>query len=377
MHVETLRYHRGRGWNAPLPTGLDSTQTLVLALASPMLDELPRLLEDVRRALPKSHLIGCSTAGEIHGGGVFDESLVLAVARFDRTPLRSASVPLASASESRAAGAAIGAQLASADLRAVFVLSDGLSVNGSALVAGVASAVGEDVKITGGLAGDGPRFARTFVIDGERARPNTVRAVGFYGDRLRFGHGSRGGWDIFGPERVITRSEGNVLFELDGRPALALYKDYLGDRASELPAAALLFPLGIRASRTDPRQLVRTILSVNEADQSMTFAGDVPQGAISQLMRANLDRLILGASDAADFSLARLSKPSLSIAVSCVGRRLVLGERVEEEIEATIDAMPRGTAQVGFYSYGEISPTLDGPSGLHNQTMTITTLAEV
>jgi hypothetical protein len=216
------------------------------------------------------------------------------------------------------------------------------------------------------------------VVQDRRLQTGYVTAVGFYGDRIRIGHGSKGGWDRFGPERLVTRSNGNVLYELDGRPALGLYKEYLGDRASGLPATGLLFPLSLRASSADSKSLVRTILAVNEEDQSLTFAGDIPKGFLAQLMKANFDRLVHGASEAA--SSTRLSVdgpgPTLAIAISCVGRRLVLGERTEEEIEATMDALPKGTRQIGFYSYGEISPYATGSCDLHNQTMTLTTLSE-
>jgi hypothetical protein len=208
-----------------------------------------------------------------------------------------------------------------------------------------------------------------------------VTAVGFYGDHIRLGHGSKGGWDKFGPERQVTKSIGNVLYELDGRPALGLYKEYLGDRASGLPATGLLFPLAIRTSQAEGKVLVRTILAVDEATQSMTFAGDIPEGVFAQLMRANFDRLIQGASEAATLTFdhhngSYSDSPTLSIAISCVGRRLVLGERTEEEIEATLEILPKGSRQIGFYSYGEISPYKSGACDLHNQTMTLTTIAE-
>ena len=74
-------------------------------------------------------------------------------------------------------------------------------------------------------------------------------AVGLYGEHVKLGHGSKGGWDTFGPERIVTKSDGNVLYELDDKPALALYKEYLGDRAAGLPGSALLFPLALRASK--------------------------------------------------------------------------------------------------------------------------------
>nr|MBA3462538.1 FIST C-terminal domain-containing protein [Deltaproteobacteria bacterium] len=249
-------------------------------------------------------------------------------------------------------------------------------VNGSELIRGLNAKLQDGVVVTGGLAGDGDRFGKTYVIgEGNPAR-DAVVAIGLYGDRVRVGHGSKGGWDTFGPERVVTGSKGNVLYTLDDRPALALYKEYLGERAAGLPGSALLFPLSLRASQDATESVVRTVLGVDEVTQSMVFAGDIPTGAYAKLMRANFDRLILGAQDAGQAVLREYEMPALCIAISCVGRRLVLGERTEEETEAALEALPEGTAQIGFYSYGEISPHTQGRCDLHNQTMTLTVISE-
>jgi len=219
---------------------------------------------------------------------------------------------------------------------------------------------------------------RTLVLQIRGAQPGFVTAVGCYGDNVRIGHGSKGGWDRFGPERRVTKSKGNILLELDGHPALQLYKEYLGDRAAGLPATGLLFPLALRADQSDSKSLVRTILAVNEDDQTLTFAGDIPEGSLAQLMKANFDRLVQGASEAA--TTTTLSSDgdacTLAIAISCVGRRLVLGERTEEETEATLEVLPKETQQIGFYSYGEISPYATGACDLHNQAMTLTALSK-
>jgi hypothetical protein len=258
------------------------------------------------------------------------------------------------------------------------VLSDGMHVNGSALVNGLRASVAPDVVITGGLAGDGARFEKTWVLQAGAPSSPVVCAVGLYGDRLALGCSSGGGWDVFGPERAITKSRDNVLYELDGKPALELYKTYLGERAAELPASALLFPLSIRPGGAD-HSVVRTILSVDEVANTMTFAGDVPQGYRAQLMRANFERLIAGSEGAASAlrDSSRFGAKTLAIAISCVGRRLVLGERAEEEVEASLAELPPGTQQVGFYSYGEISPSGVKGCDLHNQTMTLTTISEL
>lgn len=379
MLLRTLIYLPDQAFLQPEDLALDSPTTLVLAFGASHYDSESRPLRDLRAAFPQAHLLGCSTAGEIHGTRISDGSVVVALVRFEHTRIKTASTAVETSGGSFAAGERLGRELLAPDLHGVFVLSDGLNVNGSELVRGIHGVVGDRAVVTGGLAGDGDRFKRTWVMHRGVAEAGIVAAVGLYGSRVRIGHGSKGGWDIFGPERTITRSKGNVLYELDGKPALQLYKEYLGERAAGLPATALLFPLALRARGDSDVKVVRTVLAVDEREQSLTFAGDMPQSSLAQLMRANFDRLVQGASDAALMALSGVTTgplPVLSIAISCVGRRLVLGERTEEETEATLEVLPAAVQQVGFYSYGEISPYAGGGCELHNQTMTLTTFSE-
>jgi hypothetical protein len=379
MKLSSVVHDAQAGWRGALPAELDSERTLVLAFGAPSYEQRPEVFAELRAALPRATLIGCSTAGEILGDRISDETLVVMVARFQSTSLCMSWMPVESSVDSYAAGTALVLSLTTRENpRAIFVLSDGTRVNGSELIRGMNSVAHEGIVITGGLAGDGARFGHTWVVGQEGPRSGWVAAVGLYGERLRIGHGSKGGWDIFGVERRVTRSAGNVLYDLDGKPALELYKRYLGERAAGLPATALLFPLSLRADTHTQERLVRTILGIDEATQSMTFAGDVPKGSLVQLMRANSERLIEGAAGAAlaTRGSAVQDGSTLCIAVSCVGRRLVLGERTEEEVESALEVMPAATQLVGFYSYGEISPFTSGRCELHNQTMTLTSFQE-
>ena len=267
----------------------------MLAFGDASLRDHPGPLTELGAAYGSSHVVGCSTAGQILGPTLSDGGVVVAVARFDASTVSSACAPIASADDSFRAGRDLAKSLLTDDLRAVFVMSDGLGVNGSELAHGVASEVPPGVVVTGGLAGDDDRFGSTWVLVDGAPAAGFVSAVGIAGPRVRVGHGSQGGWDQFGPERVVTRSSANVLFELDGRPALEIYRSYLGELAEGLPATALLFPLALREDRDAVEQLVRTVLAVDEAEQSMTFAGDVPEGALAQLMHTNFERLVGGA----------------------------------------------------------------------------------
>lgn len=334
--------------------------------------------QGLQEVYPDALLVGCTTAGEILGNDVHDNSVVVTAVEFSSTSVRSASLLLDDAANSFDAGARLAAELQDENLACVLIVSDGLHVNGSELVRGITSVVGYDLPVTGGLAGDDDRFEGTLVGCAGPAESHRIAAIGLYGENLRTGHGSVGGWDAFGPRRVITRSEGNVLFELDGEPALELYKKYLGDEAANLPGSALLFPLAIASPESGDIQIVRTVLSIDEDAKSMTFAGDVPEGFNAQLMRANSERLIDGAGEAARIAdEAQLEGRKLAVLVSCVGRKMVLGQRTAEEVEAVAEQLGSNAVQVGYYSYGEICPHVQsGFSELHNQTMTITVLAE-
>ena len=382
VKLGTLTHLPATGFTTRLPRELDSARTLVLAFGSSDMVERPAPLHELAAAFPLSCLLGCSTAGEIAGTQISDGTVSAAIAQFDTTDLRFASTPLPSPQMSYEAGRILAIQLSvERHPSAVLVLSCGVGVNGSELIRGVNSITKGQVIVTGGLAGDGDRFVRTWVLDQGNLRDKHVTAVALYdnGGHLRVGFGSQGGWDIFGPERRVTRSTSNILYELDEKPALALYKRYLGDRATGLPATALLFPLAMRHGVGREHRLVRTVLSINEADQSMVFAGDIPEGATVQLMRANFERLIDGAAGAAEQVRAvdAGGQPTLAVAISCVGRRLVLGERAEEEVEVVRQSLSDATGLVGFYSYGEFSPTGGASCELHNQTMTLTTFTEV
>jgi hypothetical protein len=376
MKLQSFRYTQGVGWSVTPFPAMDSKQTLVLVFGAPEFIDTTEPINQLVKAYPNSYIVGCSTAGEILGTALMDHSLAVSVVQFEHSRIAVASARVQKPTDSFNAGRALGTALKGPDLRGVLILSDGSLVNGTELVFGLNLHGG--IAVTGGLAGDGTRFQKTWVIADGKPQSGVVVGVGFYGNQVAIGFGSQGGWERSGAEWVVTRSQDNMLYELGGKPALEVYKAAIGEHAKGLPASALLFPLALRADASDDKPIVRTILSVDEAKQSMTFAGDMPEGYLAQLMSADLDRLIDSASKAAVMAhgaTANGSSDTLCVAISCVGRRLVLGNRTEEELAAVLKTLPTRTQQVGFYSYGEISPS-GGFCDLHNQTMTITTISE-
>ncbi|GAB5519320.1 MAG: FIST N-terminal domain-containing protein [Rhodothermales bacterium] len=358
----------------PLPEYAD----LVLAFGSRFLIGAPQRYEELRARYPGAQIVLSSTSGQIQDTEVTDECIVATAVCFEHTSIRADVLSILPDMDSAMAGQLLAHGLNRPALSHVFVVSDGQHVNGTALADGFNSHLPDGVLLTGGMAGDGPRFEQTLVGLNGPAEEGLIVALGFYGDRLRIGFGSEGGWSPFGPMRRVTRSENNILYELNGQSALGLYKRYLGPQADLLPSAALRFPLSLTTA-DGQHTLVRTILSIDEATESMTFAGDVPEGTFVRFMRASYEELVDGAEAAAENSLSSdLADADLAICVSCVGRKIVMGQRTEDETEAVREVLGDTPTLTGFYSYGELAPRdAMAHCELHNQTMTITLLKEV
>ncbi len=356
---------------------VDFNPQLVLAFGSTALVGSSFIFEDLKARFPQAIIVSASTSGEILGDSLFDDTVAATAIEFEKTSIKAVSTNFSDHTNSFEVGDYLIKQLLSDDLAAVFVISDGSFINGSELVSGLNANIPAHIPVTGGLAGDGARFQQTLVGLNQTAVNGEIVAIGFYGNNICVGHSSFGGWDEFGRERLVTKSEKNVLYELDGRSALDLYKEYLGPYLNELPGSALLFPLSVKID-DESSNLVRTILSINEQEKSMTFAGNLPVGSKVRLMKANFNKLIEASTNAATASIVRdRGTTQLAILISCVGRKLVLQERTSEEVEAAKVIFGNHTAITGFYSYGEISPfTPNTKCELHNQTMTITTFSE-
>jgi len=377
MKTVQLRKQKNSDWEY-LSDAISLTNPLVLVFGNRYMLEEAAIYNELRTKFSDGHLVFGSTSGDITANYVDDESITVTAIEFERShfEIKTSNV-INSDGDSFKTGRDLVNQFTKEGLKHVFVVSEGSFVNGSQLTKGMNDALEDNLLITGGLCGDAARFEKTVASYNENPKSGEIVAIGFYGDSFEASFAIHGGWTPFGPERVVTKSESNVLFELDNQPALDLYKKYLGDKSNELPGAALLYPLNVK-SENEEQSFVRTILNIDEAKNTMILAGDIPENSRVQLMMTNVDNIANASELAARQALEkRKSKPQLALLVSCIGRKLVLDQRVEEEIEEVVSIVGEATTVCGFYSYGEIAPfNLEINCQLHNQTMTITLISE-
>lgn len=350
---------------------------LVIAFGERIFLEKTLPYQKIKCLYPNATIVICSTSGQISNSNLVQNNLVATAISFEKTKIKASEIDILLNPDIKLLGKKIKDDLLSDDLKSILVISEGSLINGTELINELILQTREAVPIFGGLAGDEYNFEKTIVGLNSHASPGKIVAIGFYGDNIHFGFASEGGWSDFGPEREVTYSEKNVLYKIGDRFALDLYKEYLGKYAEELPGSSLYFPLSMKENATS-EPVVRTILSIDEEKKSMTFAGDIPIGSKVRLMKGNFDKLIDASYNAASLIHNNQSnKPELALLVSCVGRKIVLGDRIEEEIEVVREVFGDNMLICGFYSYGEISPTLNKVAcELHNQTMTITTIYE-
>jgi hypothetical protein len=379
MKARSLTWTPADGWSTPLGA-VEATAHLVLSFGP--VDAPDRAWFDAIAAhCPKAQHLYASGGGQIIDGLVQDAPTVSAFLTFERgTSVHPVVLDGVTIESSAALGHELGARLAAIDgLRHVLIFAEGITFNAAAFLETLNTHVGTEIRVSGGLASNGTALTRSVVgLNGPPTEKRLV-AIGLAGAELDIGTGSVGGWELFGPERVVTGAGIAAVHELDGERALDVYKRYLGDFAAELPGSALLFPLAVRTTPDAPIA-VRTILGIDDATGTLKFAGDIPVGSRVRLMRTTSDKLLDGAARAAEIARsAGEAGESLALCISCIGRRAVLRTRVDEEIDEV--ARESGSSVVvGFYSNGEIAPPSDGrefaQAVLHNQTMTVTTIRE-
>lgn len=341
------------------------------------LENLEELHQGICESIGTDLLIGCTSDGEISNQGMSINSAVLGGIATDQIEFEIAAVPDLSRDSEQA-----GRELARSFSRKpqyMQIFSDGLTGNGCGILRGIA-AVDSSLPVSGGTAGDNGKFVKTMQFAGDKIYTDSVCGIAFYGN-FRLGTGVRSGWTPIGLARKVTRASGNVLYELNGEPALNVFERFLGRHAEKLPAIGVEYPLGLLERWGDVGQedyhLLRATMSVNREERSITFAGEIPEGAVVNLTCGDIDSILEAAEKAAALARSELgdTSPALIFCYSCMARKIMLGRRSEEEIERVRTQIGPQVPIFGFYSYGEFCRVTPwSPNYFHNETITLSVL---
>lgn len=377
MKVVQAYYTKPGGWKY-LSDKVALTNPLVLVFGNRLLLQDAEAFAGIKAEFPYGHIVYGSTAGEIAGTHVTEESFSVLAMEFAKSSFTIVTDSIYNHSnDASALGAALYARLPQEGLTHIFSLAGGNYINGSALIEGLEKHIAPNVALTGGLCGDDGRFECSVASYNEAPKEGEAVLIGLYGQSLEVTYASFGGWQPFGPLRVVTKSEGNVLYEIDGQPALELYKKYLGEKANQELLSLLSYPLSVTAPGKD-YAVTRTLLNIETDNNSIILAGNCPEGSKAQFLMSSVNGIVDGAREAAEHALkTRIKKPEVALLISCVGRKALMNQQVEEEIEQVQAVLGTTTAMAGFYSYGEMAPFFNSKAcELHNQTMTLTLISE-
>lgn len=370
-------YTNEKGW-VYLTDKQNLNSPLVIVFGDRILLEDADVLQSLKQEFPYQDIIYGSTAGEIAGSHVLDESLSVTAIEFEKTKfiVKYANV-LDFDKDEEKLGRALYKQMPHENLKHLFVVSTGNFINCSMLINGIEESMAKSIALTGGVCGDGNRFEKTVASYNEAPKEGEVVLVGFYGESLEVSYASFGGFQPFGPERTITKASNNVVYEIDGQSAIDLYNKYLAEKAENIMVSRLAYPLNVIQPGKD-YAIVRTILDIETTDGSIVLAGNCAQDSRAQLMMGSVHGIVQGAEQAAKYAMqGRKNNPQLAILVSCMGRKAIMGQRVEEEIELIQEIIGAHVPVTGFYSYAEMAPVHDRyECEVHNQTMTLTLFSE-
>jgi hypothetical protein len=339
---------------------------------------MEELLAGICSIIETPNLIGCTTDGEISDMGLTSGSAVLGGFFSDHIECCVVSSENIDRN-SEQAGKDLARKLPDS-VKYIQLLSDGLTGNGCALLRGIFSVLEEGVSVVGGTAGDAGQFLQTWQFAGNRVLTNSAVALGFMGE-FKVSEGIQAGWSPIGLPKKVTRASGNILYELNGEPALEVFKRFLGKHAVGLPAVGVEYPLGIISRCADGSEddyyLLRATMSVNHDDGSLGFAGEIPEGSMVQLTCGDISSILEATRKAVAIAREGLgdTPPGMVFYFGCNARKTVLGLRTKEEYALIREGFGRDVPILGFYTYGEFCRVgCGGPCLLHNETAVVSVL---
>ncbi|KKR00625.1 MAG: hypothetical protein UT98_C0001G0003 [Candidatus Nomurabacteria bacterium GW2011_GWF2_40_31] len=368
----------------------DKNPDLLIVFSSVKYDQ-EKMLSGVRSVAPAALLIGSSTSGEVTTAGPVKDHSVTVMAIKSPEVKYFVGVGENILANPRLAGKAVADNVkeqTSTSLKAFMMMPDVLVGNGADIVRGVLDSLGAHFPVVGGASGDDFAFQKTYQYVNDKVYSGAVVGLGLTGN-FKMGIGVKHGWIPVGEPMKVTKSQGAVIHEINGSPAVKIYEDYFGAEEAKilhteaLAKLAITYPLGMKVAGSD-ELLIRDPITVDEKG-SITCAAEIPEGSEIRLMVGSREEAVKVAKIAAEDAVLQLdgSAPKAVIIFNCIARNKLFGDKSGDEINAIQQAIGKDVPLIGFYTYGEQAP-LGGEvrnieqcnSAFHNETVVICVLAD-
>ncbi len=325
-------------------------------------DFLTEISTHVCEILPKAHIIGSTTDGEIYNREVTVHETIISISCFDDVKLTSG---FSLEADSFQSAHSLFTTIASDKTRLMIVFCDGIYCNGDDVLSALHKCKKEMI-VAGGLAGDNGLLKKTFVTHNKGVYTEGLVAVAFESESLQINTHYSFDWIPIGTEMQITLAKANRVYEINHKPARDIYAKYLGDTAAvKLPSIGVEFPLIVEENGV---RIARAVLQVHQ-DKSLSFAGNLKEGTKVRFGVGNPELILQNGLK----NSQEIKKYPIEAAYiySCMARRRFLQEHISTELER----YPLDVTLSGFFTYGEFYSTTESKSFL-NQSVTILMLCE-
>lgn len=351
-----------------------SDADLVFVFGSVGILETPNFYSVLKDSFPNAHICGASCGSSILSESLVSDQCTILAIQFKAAQVRNLKVKISDRHDVDGVIHEIHKHFPLNNLKGLCILVDGFAINSGGLISNLTKKF-PSVPIFGGLASDGDAMITSCVMNNGIGEKGIISVSGFYGESLSISTALAGGWQRFGPERLITKSHDNILEEIDGKKAVQLYKEHLQKEHLNLPHDGLMLPLSVYPKDHPELGKTRSVIGITDDEKALVFAGDVPKGHQARFMTSSIQSLCRGAEEAV--ATLKPNGDGFAIAFSCIGHHMFLSSMTEDELDVLTGCLGPNIPLVGFYSNGEICP-IGGKheSALHNQTTAIALITE-
>ncbi|MFL0354671.1 FIST signal transduction protein [Xanthomarina sp. GH4-25] len=263
---------------------------------------------------------------------------------------------------------------------AFIIATGGIFIDGEQIVDGIMQGFGEEATIFGGMAGDDLIAEKPIVFTNNKNKDNALIALIIDEDKIDVRGIASCGWEAIGTSKTVTKSEGNIVYTIDDKPALDMLMKYLGvdvkhDDNKGIVAFHNSWYYPLQLERENGDTVIRATRFANSEDRSLICTGSVPQGAqIKFSLPPDFDAIETVVAECASIKDNEQQQADALIMFSCVSRHLSFGALMKEEIEQVQNIW--NAPMVGFFTYGEYGKSKIGTNEFHNNACCVVALKE-